>query len=295
MADKDQSRYEHKFEDLSGNTDDAVIEGNEDDREFELVDDEKEVGKESEEQEGIAKEGQEGEEKEDHRGQELASIRKELAQLKAEQSKSLQAREAGQAREAEQASERLEAEIADVRKKIEESYETGETGNMVELQEKFIDLRLSKAQQSQKTESTESTEKTESTTQPEIPAATRRWLDKNSWYMSGENIEARDTAAIVEQQLLRRGMDPQSDDFYKSLDKQVQRMHPELSKSKASTRSSGPTNGMGSQGAATSGKVKITADDRAQMKQFGLDPDDPKQLTVWAREKKALDAKENRR
>jgi hypothetical protein len=37
MADKEQSRYEHKFEDLNGNTDDAVIEDNNDDREFELV------------------------------------------------------------------------------------------------------------------------------------------------------------------------------------------------------------------------------------------------------------------
>ncbi len=305
----EESRYEHEIEGL----DDLP----EEESGYELVDEEEApreaAGDEEEEEEDEEKAkppNEEEEEEEDIEAdirealqkQESAQTREETEALKREVAdlrEKLSQRETAEKAQTQQ--REAETKISDLRRRLKKASEDGETETVLDLQEQLVDAKveLREAQRAEKTPDTERGKQPPvQTRRPEAPAAAYRWLQRNPWYAKGEKPEANETAGIIEQRLIARGMNPASDEFYKVLDKQLRRFHPELKEKEdeggRKRTARGPTNGVSKAGNRKSGKVRLTKADTKFMAECGLDPENPEHLKQYALEKKALEAQERR-
>lgn len=326
MADKDdeEGRYEHEIEGLDTEDPGKKAGGGGEELEYELVDDDEEeeasraaAGEDDEDEE--ARRAREAEEAQGGgpdidaeiaralERQEHARTQQELDELRAEV-KDLRERQSTQA--SEQDTARLDSEIESARKQLTEAAEAGDTARQADLQDKLVDLRVQKATAksagSASDKGSEDKERRPADTprrrMPEVPPAVRQWLGKNRWYVEGKHPEARETAAVIEQSLIRQGMDPSGEAFYTALDARLQKIHPEVAGGgreagngkEARKDKRGPTNGVSKAGGRSSGRVRITKTDVANMHACGLDPDDPEVLKQYAREKKSLEAREKR-
>lgn len=210
---------------------------------------------------------------------EIERLRQEVAELKATRAKEADADELAE----------IDGQIEKAQADMANAYEEGESKAIAERQRELTRLEIRRqAAEARK----EAAPVKQDDTRPQIPKAAYRWLERNPWFYRDGNEQAAATARAVEQALLTRGLDPDSDAFYAALDDAMARRHPGLTggKAKAPKRNAppqGPRNGTGAQGAPGNGAVKITAEDKRAMRQFGLDPDNKNHLKEWAREARA--------
>ena len=130
---------------------------------------------------------------------------------------------------------KFESDLAVAQRDYREAYDSGDTNKIVEAQTKMNDAqyKLSSAQNmrpqynfsGQQAETrVESNQQVQSTiAQPDVKATD--WKSKNDWF--GKDEQMTSLALGVHEQLVRDGINPSSDEYYRRIDETMQKRFPE--------------------------------------------------------------------
>lgn len=188
----------------------------------------------------------------------------------------------------------LTAQIKQVKDELKAAMEAGETDKQIEATEKLNDLQAKHRNvQGGKESATERLEKMKAA--PVRPAdglrpITREWMGRNKWFGS-EGFEAQTAAArAIDAKLGKEGFDPGTPEFYQEFDRRIHRELPNLRQrvkampgaEKPSKPIVGAVRQAPSKPAGRPGTITLTRSQLANMKSFGLDPTDKKQLIAYA-------------
>jgi len=181
------------------------------------------------------------------------------------------------------------ADLAFAQREYKEAYDAGDSEKLVEAQTKMNEAqyKLGQAQDRKPQFSKETLQSKENelsseqdTVRPNVPqpdAKAMAWQQKNQWF--GKDEEMTSLALGLHEKLVRNGVDPSSDEYYRSIDSTMQKRFPEnygdtdtLEEAKPAqrkpstvvapaTRSTGPK------------KVRLTKTQLALAKKFKLTPE----------------------
>lgn len=208
----------------------------------------------------------------------------------------------------------LETEAADLRTRLLEAREKGDTKAELDLEEKLDEKRLDLREQKRYLTWYESEEFLKRLGEQEAAAprkdgaedpATRRramrealkakpvmagWLNKNRWFMEPKTTEQRAAVALVKAlgpELTSKGLSDNDPRYYAEITKHLGKRYPEVVKAQGTDQSSIPVDSgeRGGHRRSTGRRVVITPEDKREMRKFGLNPDDPKALREYAGEK----------
>ena len=128
-----------------------------------------------------------------------------------------------------------EAEVNLAKREYREAYESGETDAIVEAQAKMNDaqMKLSQAKglkpqytpSQTEQNSVESNQQQVRPTMPKPDAKAQAWQEKNTWF--GKDEEMTSLALGLHEKLVRNGVDPTSDAYYRRIDETMQKRFPE--------------------------------------------------------------------
>jgi hypothetical protein len=219
--------------------------------------------------------------------EERAADKAELADLK----RRLSALEADKTRAAE---DDLDARLTATKKKYREALDQVDTEAQMAALDELTDLKAEiKLRRHGKTRDEDASGHQESAAestragQPEIPAAAKRWNQRNAWYNDPANRSTAGLTFAKYQALLEEGFDPSDQELYDELDKFVAAQAPHLAKSNGAQRQTAR---------ATSGGVsatdpgpsrsqarsrQITRDDLVKMRKYGFNPDSAADRKAW--------------
>ena len=180
----------------------------------------------------------------------------------------------------------LENQLSLAKRDYREAYDSGDTEKIIEAQQKMNDAqyRLSQAQSYEPRfkNSLQNDEKDVYIQQTEAPAfkpdnKALAWQDKNNWF--GKDEEMTSLALGLHEKLVRTGIDPASDDYYRRIDSTMQKRFPEyfgdatLDEEKPAERTK-PSNVVAPATRSTAPKkVRLTKTQVALAKKFGLTPE----------------------
>ena len=180
----------------------------------------------------------------------------------------------------------LEQQLDSAKRDYREAYNAGETDRIIDAQQKMNDaqMRLSQAQQYEP--------RFKNTLQePENPVYIQQnqnqpfkpdnkalaWQDKNDWF--GQDEEMTSLALGLHEKLVRGGISPTSDEYYRRIDSTMQKRFPEyfgdatLDEEKPAERTK-PSNVVAPATRSTAPKkVRLTKTQVALAKKFGLTPE----------------------
>jgi hypothetical protein len=179
-----------------------------------------------------------------------------------------------------------EKELALAKRDYREAYEAGDTDKVIdaqsrmnEAQYKFSNAQNLKPQYNTVQESTDSVDFKQNTPQPKVPqpdAKARAWQDDNPWF--GKDTEMTSLALGVHENLVRNGVNPTSDEYYRSINSTMQKRFPEkfgdnsLEQVKPAQRK--PSNVVAPATRSTAPKkVRLTKTQIALAKKFKLTPE----------------------
>jgi hypothetical protein len=180
----------------------------------------------------------------------------------------------------------LEHQLNLAKRDYREAYDSGDTDKIIEAQQQMNDAqyRLSQAQSYQpkfKT-SLQNDEKDVYIQQNQTPAfkpdnKALAWQDKNDWF--GKDEEMTSLALGLHEKLVRSGIDPASDEYYRRIDSTMQKRFPEnfgdatLDEDQPAQRTK-PSNVVAPATRSTAPKkVRLTKTQVALAKKFGLTPE----------------------
>lgn len=206
---------------------------------------------------------------------------------------------------AEKEKEEEEIQYKTVAQQLREAIESGETDKQVELMERMSDLRQTKQNKPQQT--------SESTVQrpQEIPELAKEWIAKNSsWWNKSDHMDATSLAIGIDTQLANEGFDISDPDYYEELDKRLSKYFPDLINPQQTAdkntsqedkkvvsfeqkRVQSPVAGVSRSTSGSAKSVKLSADDLANARKFGIDISDPAALKRYARELAGLSIQDN--
>ena len=180
----------------------------------------------------------------------------------------------------------LENQLNLAKRDYREAYDSGDTEKIIEAQQKMNDAqyRLSQAQAYQPKYKTplQSDEKEVYIQQNETPTfkpdnKALAWQEKNDWF--GKDEEMTSLALGLHEKLVRSGIDPASDEYYRRIDGTMQKRFPEyfgdatLDEEKPAERTK-PSNVVAPATRSTAPKkVRLTKTQVALAKKFGLTPE----------------------
>jgi hypothetical protein len=129
-----------------------------------------------------------------------------------------------------------ENELAIAKRDYREAYDAGDTDRIIEAQAKMNDaqMKLSQASNYQRKHdiSLQEPENTvplrQETNTPQVPkpdAKAQAWQAKNQWF--GKDEEMTSLALGLHEKLVRSGIDPSSEDYYRRIDETMQKRFPE--------------------------------------------------------------------
>ncbi len=142
----------------------------------------------------------------------------------------------GQKAYVEEASRAAANDLVAVKERLKQAYESGDAEKITEAQEALTDakMRIKEVERFkpalQKQES--GVEKTQQASAPtqQAPAATdakaEDWRQKNTWFGADEEMTA--LALGLHEKLVRSGVDPRSDDYYRTIDQTMRKRFPEV-------------------------------------------------------------------
>ena len=180
----------------------------------------------------------------------------------------------------------LEQQLDSAKRDYREAYNAGETDQIIEAQQKMNDaqMRLSQAQQYeprfkntlQEPEKPVYIQQNEQRSfKPDDKAAA--WQEKNDWF--GKDEEMTSLALGVHEKLVRSGISPTSDEYYRRIDSTMQKRFPEnfgdatLDEDQPAERTK-PSNVVAPATRSTAPKkVRLTKTQVALAKKFGLTPE----------------------
>ena len=180
----------------------------------------------------------------------------------------------------------LEQQLALAKRDYREAYDLGDSDKIIEAQQKMNDaqFRLSEAQrympQYKNTLQEDEKEVYIPQSQPQAPKPDSRalaWQEKNDWF--GQDEEMTSLALGVHEKLVRSGIDPTSDEYYRRIDTTMQKRFPEyfgdatLDEETPAQRTK-PSNVVAPATRSTAPKkVRLTKTQVALAKKFGLTPE----------------------
>jgi hypothetical protein len=175
----------------------------------------------------------------ERRAKEQASREREealrFAHLREEENKQLKQRlGAGEKLFVAEVTKSTTAEIAAVKERLKQAYESGDSGAIADAQEELTDAKLKlKDYQRFKPSLQEPTDGVETNreqpqpqqrTQSTDPKA-EQWRQKNTWFGADEEMTA--LALGLHEKLVRSGVDPRSDDYYRRVNETMRKRFPE--------------------------------------------------------------------
>jgi hypothetical protein len=180
----------------------------------------------------------------------------------------------------------LESELALAKESYRKAYDTGETDSIIDAQQKMNDaqFRLSQAKQYEPRFKNALQE-------PENPVYIQQnqdqsfkpddkavaWQDNNEWF--GKDEEMTSLALGVHEKLVRSGISPTSDEYYRRIDSTMQKRFPEyfgdatLDEEKPAERTKPSTVVAPATRSTAPKKVRLTKTQVALAKKFGLTPE----------------------
>jgi len=231
----------------------------------------------------------------DERREKEASVRREkeaerIAALQMQENKKLrETLSTGEEDYLKTLQEKYTADLAFAQREYKEAYDAGDSEKLVAAQTKMGEAQYKLGQaQDRKPQYTEEALQTsenavsseQDTVRPNVPqpdAKAMAWQEKNQWF--GKDEEMTSLALGLHEKLVRNGVDPSSDEYYRSIDSTMQKRFPEnygdtdtLEEAKPAqrkpstvvapaTRSTGPK------------KVRLTKTQLALAKKFKLTPE----------------------
>ena len=153
-----------------------------------------------------------------------------LTQRLIEENKTLKG-DVGTTREAllEQAKRVVDSELADAKRTYKDAYESGDADRLLEAQEYLTSAKL-KADKLDNVKMPALQEEETPVEEPITPAPVRdpkaeAWVQKNPWFHTDDEMTAY--AIGLHQKLVKSGVDPQSDEYYETIDARMQKVFPE--------------------------------------------------------------------
>jgi hypothetical protein len=125
-------------------------------------------------------------------------------------------------------------ELATAKEKLKQAYESGDSDRITEAQELLTDAKLkiqqySRFQPSLQNESegvqTQQQVQVPAQSAPAIDPKAESWKQQNTWFGTDEEMTA--LALGLHEKLVRSGVDPRSDDYYRQIDKTMRKRFPE--------------------------------------------------------------------
>jgi hypothetical protein len=219
--------------------------------------------------------------------EEARAAREELDRFRAQQADSERAA-------SKEAVNRMVSEIEAVEAQLEEAIEAGDTKKQVRLTSQLTDLKARKLSVESRVEA-----------EPVKPARNPKvegWMRRNDWYnQPGKERYTRLTNRL-DREVAAEGYDPKSDDYWVELDTRLKREAPELfAEDKPERKRSGdrvaPVSGDagGTAKRSTDSRVRLERADFRVMRKFGLDPNNPKHVKEFARNKLEADREADER
>jgi hypothetical protein len=180
----------------------------------------------------------------------------------------------------------LEQQLAIAKRDYREAYDAGDTDKIIDAQQKMNDAqyRLSQAQayQPKYKTSLQNDEKDVYIEQNQQPAfkpdsKALAWQEKNTWF--GQDEEMTSLAFGLHEKLVKSGINPTSDEYYRRIDTTMQKRFPEyfgdatLDEEKPAERTKPSTVVAPATRSTAPKKVRLTKTQVALAKKFGLTPE----------------------
>ncbi len=180
----------------------------------------------------------------------------------------------------------LEQQLESAKRDYREAYNAGETDRIIEAQQKMNDaqLRLSQAQQYEPKfkSSLQDAENPVYIPQNEQPSfkpddKALKWQESNEWF--GKDEEMTSLALGLHEKLVRSGISPTSDEYYRRIDSTMQKRFPEyfgdatLDEETPAQRTKPSTVVAPATRSTAPKKVRLTKTQVALAKKFGLTPE----------------------
>jgi len=130
----------------------------------------------------------------------------------------------------EQAKRAADAELESARKKYREAYEAGDTDAVLAAQEELTSAkwrveqisRVKPATSLQERETpVQTTQQQPSAQQPTVDQKAQAWQQENTWFGTDEEMTAY--ALGLHQKLVKNGVDPQSDEYYETINSRMRK------------------------------------------------------------------------
>lgn len=227
------------------------------------------------------------EEREGQLSADIAALRAEIDQLK-----SHNADAAARANDGE-----LQGKLASARQRLKQAIEDADTDAQLEAQEALADAKLELREAAARQKRTDGDDRQgggrpqAAPTTPTMAAGAAAWLERNQWYLSGQNTRLARFAAELDADLIQEGYSPDDAGMYQELNRRLRAAMPnaaDLIKDAGETapargRSAGPPTGASSADGQQrpGGKRRLTQSDLAQMETFGLDPNSQEDRKAW--------------
>jgi hypothetical protein len=209
------------------------------------------------------------------------------AQQIAEENKKLKTTlESGESTYIETLKNSLESELALAKESYRKAYDTGETESIIDAQQKMNDaqFRLSQAKQYeprfkntlQEPENPVYIQQNQTQIQKPDDRALK-WQEKNDWF--GKDEEMTSLALGLHEKLVRSGISPSSDEYYRRIDSTMQKRFPEnfgdatLDEDQPAQRTKPSTVVAPATRSTAPKKVRLTKTQVALAKKFGLTPE----------------------
>ena len=228
------------------------------------------------------------EERESQLSADIAALRAEIDQIK-----SHNADAAARATDGE-----LQGKLASARQRLKQAIEDADTDAQLEAQEALADAKLELREAAARQKRADGDDRQAgggrppaAPTNPTMAAGAAAWLERNKWYLSGQNTRLARFAAELDADLIQEGYSPDDAGMYQELNRRLRAAMPnaaDLIKDAGETapargRSAGPPTGASSADGQQrpGGKRRLTQSDLAQMETFGLDPNSQEDRKAW--------------
>jgi murein DD-endopeptidase MepM/ murein hydrolase activator NlpD len=121
------------------------------------------------------------------------------------------------------------------KERLKQAYDNGDSEKIADAQELLTDAKLklqniarvrpSLQQQEERVEQAQQVQAPQPSAQPKADPKAEAWRDKNSWF--GEDEEMTALALGLHEKLVRSGVDPNSDEYYRRVDDTMRKRFPE--------------------------------------------------------------------
>lgn len=193
--------------------------------------------------------------------------------------------------------QRFQANYNQTKSELRKAAEEGDTDKQIELTERIADMRASarimdmQRAQAPAAQSQQAQPQAEEAPRTPPPPQAMTWWNQNRWFNSPGNEIETQAARYIDTQLDSEGYDQNSDEYYKELDRRLQKKFPALNSSNAASGKkpkspTAPTKGQGnakdSQRKTSDGRLRFTRQELEVAKSLQLTT--PEQLKAYRAE-----------